>query len=57
MKMFRRVFDYIKGCVSCDECECKADDIIELRKQLKKLQTKKRRKEYVKENKEVVFKK
>lgn len=63
MKMFRRVFDYIKGFVNfdCEECQCKADNIKEIKKQLEKLQTRcnKKRggKEYVKQNKELVIKK
>jgi len=38
MKPFRRIFDYIKGFVSCDEC--KPEDIREVRKQLMKLKEK-----------------
>jgi len=63
MKPFRRIFDFIKGFVDirCDDCKGKDSDIIELRKQLKKIQAKcnKKRglKDYDKEDKEVVFKK
>lgn len=37
MKMFRRLFDKIKGFCSCDECFVKDEELEDLKKKLQEL--------------------